>query len=82
MLAIHFVTRGIEVHHQLTPNSLKFENDEYGMEYITLNHETLQKTTHQGGIDENLKETSDKRMHATGTNTCPVKYVKEFLSEM
>jgi len=74
------VTRGIEFHHQLTPTSLKFENDESGMEYITLNHETLKKN-HQGGVDEKLKETSDKRMYATGTNTCPVKYVKIFLQK-
>jgi hypothetical protein len=41
LLAIHFVTRDIEFHHLLTPTYLKFENDESGMEYITLNHETL-----------------------------------------
>ncbi|KAL3889755.1 hypothetical protein ACJMK2_002083 [Sinanodonta woodiana] len=43
LLAIHFVTKGIEFHHQLTTTSLKFEYDKSGMEYITLNHETLQK---------------------------------------
>jgi hypothetical protein len=39
------VTRDIEFHHLLTPTYLKFENDESGMEYITLNHETLKKNT-------------------------------------
>ncbi|KAL3874896.1 hypothetical protein ACJMK2_037850 [Sinanodonta woodiana] len=82
LLAIHFVTRGIEFHHQLTTTSLKFEYDKSGMEYITLNHETLQNN-HQGGVDAKLEETSDKRMYATGTNTCPVKSVKKKLpSEM
>ncbi|KAL3866008.1 hypothetical protein ACJMK2_043349 [Sinanodonta woodiana] len=80
LLAIHFVTRGIEFHHQLTTTSLKFEYDKSGMEYITLNHETLQKN-HQGGVDAKLEETSDKRMYSTGTNTCPVKSVKNFLQK-
>lgn len=45
LLAIHFVTRGIEFHHQLSPSSLKFESDQRGHEYFTISPETHQKTT-------------------------------------
>ncbi|CAC5410636.1 unnamed protein product [Mytilus coruscus] len=42
-LAIHFVSRGIEFHQQLSKDSIKFVNDEEGREYLTITHETHQK---------------------------------------
>ena len=40
-LAIHFVNRGCEFHHQLSIRSLKFEKDKNGngIEYVTISHE-------------------------------------------
>ena len=43
LLAIHFVSRGIEFHHQLSMSSIKFQHDEEGIEFLTINHETHQK---------------------------------------
>jgi CRISPR/Cas system-associated protein Cas7 (RAMP superfamily) len=42
-LAIHFVSRGLEFHHQLNLNSFDFHVDAEGDEYATKNHETQQK---------------------------------------
>ena len=44
LLAIHFVSRGIEFHQQLKLSSLRFCEDESGNKYITILHETCQKT--------------------------------------
>ena len=41
-LAIHFVSRGLEFHHQLKRNSFDFKFDENSKEYVTINHETQQ----------------------------------------
>ena len=40
-LAIHFVNRGCEFHHQLSIRFLKFEKDKNGngIEYVTISHE-------------------------------------------
>ena len=80
LLAIHFVTRGIEFHHQLSPSSLKFESDQRGHEYVTISHETHQKN-HQGGLTEVSAETVDKRMYETRESDCPVKAVTHFLAK-
>jgi hypothetical protein len=40
LLAIHFVSRGIEFHHQLSMSSIKFQHDEEGIEFLTIHHET------------------------------------------
>lgn len=79
-LAIHFVSRGCEFHHQLSIRSLKFEKDENGIEFVTISHETYQKS-HQGGLEETNEEANDKRMYATGTPSCPVQSLKLFLSK-
>ncbi|CAC5424288.1 unnamed protein product [Mytilus coruscus] len=60
-LAIHFVSRGIEFHHQLSKDSIKFVNDEEGREYLTITHETHQKN-YQGGIEDSSEEAEDKRL--------------------
>ncbi|XP_061176184.1 uncharacterized protein LOC133185142 [Saccostrea echinata] len=44
-LSIHLVTRGLEFHHQLLMDSFQFHKDENNLEYITLRHETQQKTS-------------------------------------
>ena len=80
LLGIHFVSRGCEFHHQLTKNSLKFDRDENGTEFITIAHETHQKN-YQGGLEETDEEAQDKRMYATGTERCPIKSLKHFLSK-
>ena len=74
-LAIHFVSRGCEFHHQLTMRSLKFERDENDIEYVTIGHETQQKH-YQGGLDDRIEQASDKRLYATGSINCPVKALK------
>ena len=43
-IAVHFVSRGLEFHHQLTSSSFEFISDENGVEYACLTHETQQKT--------------------------------------
>ena len=81
LLAIHFVSRGIEFHHQLSMNSIKFQHDEEGIEFRTLNHETHQKN-YQGGLEDASKEAQDKRMYATSNSaSCPVQAVKFYLSK-
>ena len=68
-ISIHFVTRGMEFHHQLRLNSFEFVTDEDG-QYAKLCHETQQKNC-QGGLGSKEAE-SDKGMYATGGDLCPV----------
>ena len=77
-LSIHFVSRGQEFHHQLKLDSFQFHSDDTG-EYVTLKHETQQKN-HQGGLG-NVEMNADKRMYATGADTCPVKMLKLLISK-
>ena len=76
-LAIHFVSRGLEFHHQLNLNSFVFESDDSGREYVTLSHETCQKNV-QGGLGD-YEAVADKRMYATGDDHCPVASLRNFL---
>ncbi|WAR13787.1 hypothetical protein MAR_003892 [Mya arenaria] len=69
-LAIHFVSRGLEFHHQLKRDSFESQFDEYCLEYARLTHETQQKNF-QGGITKD-KEPSDRRMYATGSEACRI----------
>jgi hypothetical protein len=74
-LAVHFCTRGLEFHHQLSLNSFDFSVDEDGNDFAYINHETKQKN-HQGGIDTDVAdgEQAKKRMYARPDEThCPVK---------
>ena len=81
LLAIHFVSRGIEFHHQLSMSSIKFQHDEEGIEFLTINHETHQKN-YQGGLEDATEEAQDKRMYATSNSaSCPVQAVKLYLSK-
>lgn len=43
IIAVHFVSRGLEFHQQLRMNSFVLNKDENGNEYVTLSHETKQK---------------------------------------
>lgn len=72
-LAIYFLFRGQEVHHQLKLDLFTFHTDENG-EYAMIRHENQPKT-HQTAL-ENVEMNVDKRMYATGTDTCPVKMFK------
>ncbi|XP_033730755.1 uncharacterized protein LOC117320207 [Pecten maximus] len=76
-LSIHFVSRGLEFHSQLTPESFTFHTDADSTEYVTLSHETKQKNR-QGGLTS-IDASSDKRMYATGNIRCPVQSLKLFL---
>ncbi|XP_021340959.1 uncharacterized protein LOC110441960 isoform X2 [Mizuhopecten yessoensis] len=78
-LSMHFVTRGMEFHQQLTPDSLIFQHDEFG-EYVSLAHDTHQKK-HQGGL--NYKESmNDKRMYSCPESpSCPVKMLRLLLEK-
>lgn len=77
ILSIHFVTRGLEWHHQLTRNAFEIKVDENGHEFVCLTHETRQKN-YQGGITSD-EYNADKRMYATLTENCPVKILKHFM---
>ena len=77
-IAIHFVTRGIEFHHQLRKDSFLFQSDEHG-EYVTLTHETQQKNF-QGGLGSD-EAPADKRMYATDSVFCPVKMLKLLINK-
>ena len=73
-LSVHFVSRGLEFHHQLRRDSFVFDHDDKGGEYVTLSHECLQKNF-QGGLNSEEAE-SDKRMYATGRADCPLKLLR------
>lgn len=77
-LAIHFVSRGIEFHCQLKQDSFTFHKDETG-EYVTLNPDTLQKNR-QSSVDEFAMQT-EKRMYATGGDSCPVMMLRLLLEK-
>lgn len=77
LLSVHFVSRGLEFHHQLRLNSFDFHEDEHG-EYAVLNHETQQKN-YQGGILS--AETDSKRMYATGGKICPLKMLRLLINK-
>jgi hypothetical protein len=73
LTSIHFLSRGLEFHHQLSPTSFEFLSDENG-EYAILTHDTQQKNF-QGGIG--CKEApAGKRMYADGSVCCPIKMLK------
>lgn len=76
-LSLHFVSRGLEFHQQLTPKSFLFLKDDKGVEYVSLSHETKQEIW-QWRL-ENQEAPHDKRMHATGDSNCPVQTLKTFL---
>ena len=73
-LAIHFVSHGLEFHHQWKINSFDFQFDEFGKDYATINHETQQKNF-QGGLSKDEARV-DRRMYATGDENCPVQALK------
>ena len=78
-LSIHFVSRGLEFHHQLKRDSFDFKLDDNGTEYVTINHETQQKNF-QGGLTKD-EAPIDRRMYATGDQNCPVKSLKLFIEK-
>ncbi|XP_033726736.1 uncharacterized protein LOC117316304 [Pecten maximus] len=78
-IAIHFVTRGLECHHQLSTNSFEFKSDESGIEYVVMSHETRQKNF-QGGLT-NTEASYDKRMYANNKSNCPVKMLRLLLEK-
>lgn len=81
LLSIQFVSRGLEFHEQLKPNSFVFKTDENGHEYATLSHSTKQKNW-QGGIDT-ADGPKEKRMYAIPDlgQKCPVNSLKLFLAK-
>ena len=50
LISIHFVTRGLEFHHQILRASIKFCKDKNNREYMKLEQE-VQEKNHQGGIN-------------------------------
>ncbi|XP_069129354.1 uncharacterized protein [Argopecten irradians] len=78
-ISIHFVSRGLEFHHQLTRESFDFMTDEDGLEYAKLAHETQQKN-YQGGLSKE-KPMADRRMYATRTSSCPVAMLKKLIAK-
>ncbi|XP_062621665.1 uncharacterized protein LOC134283232 [Saccostrea cucullata] len=80
ILAVQFVRRGIEFHHQLNIDSFDFKVDETGREYARLCHEPqLNNNPGGGATDERLQP--DTRMYATRNAVCPVTMLKYFLSK-
>jgi hypothetical protein len=78
-IAIHFISRGLEFHHQLKLDSFEFNVDEEGSRYVCLTHETKQKN-YQGGL-QNTEALHDKRMYATDSKACPVKMLEFLISK-
>ena len=76
-ISIHFVSRGLEFHHQLKRDSLIFQTDDKGDEYVTLSHECQQKNCQDGLNSE--EAAADKRMYATGRDDCPVQMLRHFI---
>lgn len=70
-LSIHFVSRGLEFHGQLTTQSFCFQTDGNNVVYVTLSHETKQKNR-QGDLASE-EAPADKIMYATGNIRCPVR---------
>ena len=81
VVAVHFVSRGLEFHEQLKINSFIVNTDDYGNVYATLSHETKQKNW-QGGIDK-TDAPKEKRMYAVPNSEkyCPVKALSDFISK-
>ncbi|KAH3724859.1 hypothetical protein DPMN_050686 [Dreissena polymorpha] len=78
VIAVHFVTRGMEFHHQLRKNSLDFKGDS-DSQYIILNQEIKQTNLH--GEASSMNPMSGKRIYATGECLCPVKILKLFVEK-
>ena len=57
VVAIHFVSRGLEFNEQLRINSFIVNTDDYGNMYATISHETKQKNW-QSGIDKTDAQSS------------------------
>jgi hypothetical protein len=79
VIAVHYVSRGMEFHHQLQVNSFEFHEDDTG-KYVTL-HETLQKNRH-GGLSSDDGHNTDKRMYATDDpDCCPVELLRLLINK-
>ncbi|XP_069107107.1 uncharacterized protein [Argopecten irradians] len=78
-LSVHFITRGMEFHHQLTPQSFEFHNDESG-EYVTMTHTTQQKN-HQGGLNSHEANIGKRMYSCPESPSCPVKMLKLLLEK-
>ena len=80
-LCLHFVSRGLEFHHQLRLDSFIFHEDDCG-QYVTLRHETKMKND-QGGIESMVSDSkaTEKRMYTTGSDICPVKLLKHLIEK-
>ena len=80
-VSLHFVTRGMEFHHQLLTNSFEIKTDENGDEFACLTHEFLQKNF-QGGLSSE-EAPKDRRMYAIpNAELCPVKILRFYLSRL
>ena len=77
-IAIHFISRGLELHKQLHKDSFRFDVDDEGNEYATLRYNTLTKTTQGGLCDPEMH--GDKRMYATNDADCPVDALKRLIN--
>jgi hypothetical protein len=76
-LATHFVSRGLELHTQLSVNSFDFRGDDTGVEYAIINHVTgTAQTNMQGGANDPVgPPQGNKRMYASeGLITAPLKH--------
>ena len=82
LIAIQFISRGLEFHEQLKTDSFEFHVDENKQEYVALSHETKQKNW-QGGIDAN-ENPKEKRMYEVPSAgaKCPVASLKLYLSKL
>ena len=74
-LSLHFVTRGLEFHHQLRMDSFQFPKDENNLEYATLRHETQAKNF-QGGIGSDEAPAGKRLYEVPGSDVCPIKMLR------
>ena len=76
-LVFHFVGCGVEFFHELKRDSLIFNTDEKGEEYVTLSPEFIRENL--PGMKKGYG--TDRRMYATGKPDCPVKMLRFFIQQ-
>ena len=79
-LSLHFVTHGLEFHHQLRMDSFQFHKDEHNLEYITLRHETQAKSF-QGGIRPDEAPAGKHLYEVPGSDVCQIKILRLLMSK-
>ena len=78
-LQYYFCRRGREGNRGLSKEDFKILCDDVGREYVAMNYKEHSKN-HQGTLSNNFQ--SDKRMYATGGESCPVASYRKYISKL